>query len=73
MSTAKQKFEKAKAKAIQLFEERPLETVATISAAALAVAKLVGSITEARNAKTWKREVERRERNQQTRYTRYPR
>ena len=68
MSTTKKKFENIKAKAIQLFEERPLETIATISAAALATAKLIGSVTEARNAKTWKREVERRERNQKRRY-----
>lgn len=68
--SAKKKYEDLKAKAIQLFEERPLETIATVSAAALAVAKLVGSITEARNAKTWKREVERRERNQTRNYNR---
>lgn len=69
--SAKTKYEEAKAKAIQLFQERPLETIATVSAAALAVAKILNSVTEARNAKTWKREVERRERNQRpTRYSR---
>jgi hypothetical protein len=70
MSTTKKKFEDLKAKAIQLFEERPLETIATISAAALAIAKVMNSVTEARNAKTWKREVERREQNQKRRYDR---
>lgn len=61
--SAKKKYEDVKARAIQLFNERPLETIATLSAAALAVAKILGAVTEARNAKTWKREVERRERN----------
>jgi hypothetical protein len=61
--SAKKKYEDAKARAIQLFNERPLETIAALSAAALAVAKILGAVTEARNAKTWKREVERRERN----------
>jgi hypothetical protein len=74
MSTTKQKFEKAKAKVIQLFEERPLETIATFSAAALATAKLISSISEARNTATWKREVQRRERKQQAQqYTPYRR
>lgn len=67
MSNAKKKYEDLKAKAIQLFEERPLETIAAISAAALAAAKMINSVTEARNAKTWKREVQRREQNQQGR------
>lgn len=68
--SAKTKFENAKAKAIQLLQERPLETIATISAAALAAAKVISSITEARNSATWKREVKRREQNQRTRYNR---
>ena len=61
--SAKKKFEDAKTRALQLLDERPLETIATLSAAVLAVAKILGAVTEARNAKTWKREVERRERN----------
>ena len=69
MSNAKKKFNDVKAKAIQLFEDRPLETIATISAAALATAKLISSITEARNSATWKREVQRREEKQ--RYKNY--
>ena len=72
MSTAKKKFEDIKAKAIRLFEERPLETIATLSAAALATAKLISSVTEARNSATWKREVRRREEKQRGRnYTPY--
>jgi hypothetical protein len=63
--TAKKKYEEVKAKAIQLMQERPLETIATLSAAALAVAKIINSVTEAQNAKVWKREVQRREREQQ--------
>lgn len=62
--TAKKKFEEAKAKFIQVFQERPLETIATISAAALATAKVISAVTEARNSATWKREVRRREENQ---------
>lgn len=61
MSTTKKQFEDAKARFIQLMQDRPLETVAAISAAALAAAKLLSSVTEARNSATWKREVKRRE------------
>lgn len=68
MSTAKKKFEDAKVRFIQLMQDRPLETVAAISAAALAAAKLLSSVTEARNAAVWKREVRRRE-NAQRGYT----
>jgi hypothetical protein len=60
--TAKKKFEDIKAKALQLMEERPLETLAVASVAVTAVAKLISSVTQARNSKTWKREVDRRER-----------
>ena len=68
--TAKKKFEDAKARLIQLMQDRPLETIAAISTAALAAAKILSSVTEARNAKTWKREVRRREQAQMRRYTR---
>jgi hypothetical protein len=64
---AKRKYEALKNKAIQLLEERPLETIATASAAMLAVAKLIGSVNEARNARTWRREVQRREEKQRER------
>jgi hypothetical protein len=64
----KKKFEDAKAKAYQLMQERPLETLAVASAAIVATAKLISSVTEARNSATWKREVRRREDNQRTRY-----
>lgn len=63
MST-KTKFNDAKTRLIQLMDEKPLETIVVISTAALATAKLISSITEARNSSTWKREVQRRERNQ---------
>jgi hypothetical protein len=63
MST-KATFANAKTRLVQLMEEKPLETLAVISATALATAKLISSITEARNSSTWKREVRRRERNQ---------
>jgi len=63
MST-KTKFNDAKTRLIQLMDEKPLETIVVISTAALATAKLISSVTEARNSSTWKREVQRRERNQ---------
>lgn len=68
--SVKKKYNDAKDRFLQLLQERPLETVAVISGAALAAAKLISSVTEARNAKTWKREVQRRERSQQGRYPR---
>lgn len=60
---AKKKYEDVKVRFLQLLDERPLETIAVLSVAATAVAKLVSSVTQARNSKTWKREVDRRERN----------
>jgi len=67
---AKKKFEDVKNRAIQLFEERPLETIAALALAATATAKLISSITEARNSATWKREVQRREQSQYKKYSR---
>jgi hypothetical protein len=65
--SAKKKFEDVKAKALQLMEERPLETLAVAAVTVTAVAKLISSVTEARNSATWKREVRRREMNQNRR------
>jgi len=65
---AKKTYENAKARLLQAFEERPLETIGVLSAAALAVAKIISSTTEARNAKTWRKEVQRREQKQRARY-----
>lgn len=62
----KKTYEDVKARALQTFQDHPLETIAVIAMAATATAKLISSITEARNSKTWKREVSRRER--QARY-----
>lgn len=70
---AKKKLNDVKIKFLQLLEERPLETIATISTAAIAVAKVVTSVNQSRNAKTWRKEVRRREQNQRTRSTHYPR
>jgi hypothetical protein len=53
-------------------DERPLETIATLSTAALAVAKIVTSVNQSRNAKTWRREVRRREQSARARRD-YPR
>lgn len=69
--SVKAKYEKAKARFFQLMDERPLETIAVLSVAATATAKLIRSATEARNSATWKREVQRREQAQQMkRYSR---
>lgn len=68
--TVKKKYEDTKARFLKLLEERPLETIAVISVAATAAAKLISSVTEARNSATWKREVSRRERNLNRRYDR---
>jgi hypothetical protein len=69
--SVKKKFEDVKAKALQLMEERPLETLAVAAVTVTAVAKLISSVTEARNSATWKREVRRREQaQQQKRYSR---
>jgi hypothetical protein len=71
---AKKKLVDVKNRFLQLLDERPLETIATLSTAALAAAKIVSSINQSRNAKTWRKEVQRRERNQQRmRSTNYPR
>lgn len=60
----KKKFDNAKAKTLQLLDERPLETIIVASMAVTATAKLIHSVTEARNSGTWQREVKRREQNQ---------
>jgi phosphoribosylanthranilate isomerase len=70
---AKKKLNDVKIKFLQILEERPLETIATLSAAALAVAKVISSVNEAQNAKTWRKEVKRREQKQRMRATDYPR
>jgi hypothetical protein len=70
---AKKKLNDVKIKFLQLLEERPLETIATLSTAAIAVAKVVTSVNQTRNARTWKKEVRRREQAQRMRSTRYPR
>lgn len=69
MSNAKRNLTNLKNKALRILEERPLETVAVAAVAMTATAKLISSVTEARNSATWKREVQRRE--QATRRARY--
>jgi hypothetical protein len=43
------------------WEESPLEVVGVASLAVTAIAKLIDSRTRAKNQRTWKREVARRE------------
>jgi hypothetical protein len=69
---AKKKLSDVKNRFLQLLDERPLETIATLSTAALAAAKIVTSINQSRNAKTWRREVRRREQSARARRD-YPR
>jgi hypothetical protein len=64
MSNAKKKFNDLKTRFLQLLDERPLETIAAVSAVALAAAKILGAVNDSRNAATWKREVRRREQAQ---------
>ncbi|ASR84616.1 hypothetical protein PQB76_gp036 [Arthrobacter phage Cheesy] len=68
MSDFKKKYEDAKAKIVETVKERPLESVIAASLAMTATAKLLNSITQARSAKTWEREVRRRETNQRRHY-----
>jgi hypothetical protein len=42
--------------------DHPVETLLVASALATLTTKLLNAVTEARNSKTWEREVERRER-----------
>lgn len=51
---------KAWTKIKKAWEEQPLQVIAIGSLAATAAAKLLKATTEARNARTWKDEVERR-------------
>lgn len=66
----KKKYVETRDKALGFAKEHPLETVVILSMAITAGSKGLNSITQARNAKTWQREVDRRERNQKGRYER---
>lgn len=68
--TLKKKYEAVAEKLLTVMQERPLETIAVLSVAASAVAKIINSATQARNAKTWKQEVRRRDYTTRNRYNR---
>lgn len=53
VDNVKTKIEKA-------FEENPVAVIGVGATAAMAAAKLLNAVTEHRNSKTWKKEVERR-------------
>lgn len=53
-------MDKAFAKIKKAWEDQPLHVIAVASLAATAVSKLLKATTEAQNAQTWKKEVERR-------------
>jgi hypoxanthine-guanine phosphoribosyltransferase len=56
-------MKKATDKIKQAWEENPLAVIAVASGAVIATAKLIDSLTAAKNAQSWKKEVQRRERN----------
>jgi alcohol dehydrogenase class IV len=60
-------MKKAWAKIEKAFEENPLAVVAVGSGAALATAKLIQAFAEAANARSWKKEVNRRDRKDRRR------
>ena len=70
MSNAKKKFEDIKNKTIQFVKDRPLESAMIASVALTTVAKVLNAISEERNSKAWKREVQRRERKTYQDYSR---
>lgn len=53
----------AKDKLRQAWDENPLAVIAVASGAVIATAKLLDSVTAAKNTRTWKKEVNRRDRN----------
>jgi hypothetical protein len=56
-------MDKAKAKIRQAWEENPLLVIGVAAGAATAAAKVLDSVTSANNARTWRKEVDRRDRN----------
>jgi hypothetical protein len=59
-------WEKAKMKIRQAWEENPVVVAGVGAAVVTAAAKLLDSVTAARNSRSWKKEVDRRTMN--TRY-----
>ncbi|AXH44173.1 hypothetical protein SEA_GOCRAZY_35 [Arthrobacter phage GoCrazy] len=64
----KKKYEEVKESVLETVKKHPLESVAVAALAMTATSKLINSVTQARSAKTWEREVRRREMNQRRRY-----
>lgn len=58
-------MQNAKDKLKQAWDENPLAVIAVASGAVLATAKLLDSVTASKNARSWKKEVERRSRKHQ--------
>lgn len=53
----------AKDKLKQAWDENPLAVITVGALAATAAAKLLDSVTSTKNARAWKKEVDRRDRN----------
>lgn len=53
----------AKDRLKQAWDENPLAVIAVAAVAVTAAAKLIDSTTSAKNARAWKKEVDRRDRN----------
>lgn len=56
----KQKLNNVKNRIVALYSERPIEMLAITIGVVTATSKLIHSVSEAQNAVTWRREVERR-------------
>jgi len=52
--------DKTKEQLKRAWDNNPLQVIAVAGIAAGGFAKLLGAITDARNARTWKKEVDRR-------------
>lgn len=57
----KTKLRNAKNTIVNLYKEHPAEMLVATAAVISAAAKLANTVTESRNAETWRREVKRRE------------
>lgn len=53
-------LDNTKAQLKRAWEENPIQVILAAGVAMTASAKLLGAVTDARNARTWKKEVERR-------------
>lgn len=60
-------MEKLKTRLAQAWDENPLAVITVAALAATAAAKVANAMTEANNSRTWKKEVDRRDRSDRRR------